>query len=52
MSGQRMFFKEYSQNNIREFSDQLDVSQLTPGIYLLQLVTTQGIQTEKVVITR
>jgi molecular chaperone DnaK len=52
MSGQRMFFKEYSQTDVREFSDQLDVSQLTPGIYLLQLVTTQGIQTEKVVIAR
>jgi hypothetical protein len=52
MSGQRMFYKQYDKSNVQEFNDQLDVSSLVPGVYLLQLVTTQGIQTEKVVITR
>jgi hypothetical protein len=33
-----------------EFQEQLDVSQLAPGMYVLQISTTTGIVTEKVLI--
>ena len=52
MSGQRVLIKDYEPSGVMEFSDQVDVSGLVPGVYILQLVTAQGIQSEKVVITR
>jgi len=52
MSGQRVFMKNYEHLVVREFSEQLDVSGFVPGMYILQLVTTKGIQSEKMVITR
>ncbi len=52
MSGQRIFFKHYEDSDIRVFTDQLDVSGYVPGMYILQLVTAEGIQSEKVVINR
>jgi len=52
MSGQRLFSKKYDQRDSMEFKDQLDVSGFVPGVYLLQVVTTEGMQTEKVVISR
>jgi hypothetical protein len=52
LSGKLAMKKNYKTSEVLAFSDQLDVSGLVPGIYILQLVTTQGIQSEKVVITR
>ena len=52
LSGQRVLLKDYQPSGVMEFSDQVDVSGLVPGVYILQLVTAQGIQSEKVVITR
>jgi hypothetical protein len=52
LSGQRVMTRSYEPSGVMEFSDQVDVSGLVPGVYILQLVTAQGIQSEKVVITR
>jgi hypothetical protein len=52
MSGKRIFTKDYEHSEVREFSDQFDVSGYVPGMYILQLMTTTGIQSEKVVIAR
>ena len=35
-----------------EYRDDLDVSHLAQGVYLLKVVTTSGILTEKIMITR
>lgn len=48
LSGKVVLRKEYKASGTTEFRDELDVSAFTPGIYILQLVTTSGIITEKV----
>ena len=52
MSGQIVMKKEYDSRDIDEFSDQLDVSQLVPGMYILQIVTTNGIVSEKISVVK
>jgi hypothetical protein len=49
MSGKVVLRKQYQSDDM-EFQEQLDVSQLAPGMYVLQISTTAGIVTEKVLI--
>ena len=48
MSGKVVFKKEYSTTDIHEFKDQLDVSAMAPGMYVLRVTTTTGILSEKI----
>jgi hypothetical protein len=48
ISGKTVIRKEYTSVDINEFKEELDVSNLAPGIYLLQVQTTSGIITQKV----
>jgi hypothetical protein len=50
MSGKVALRKQYQSADIMEFQEQLDVSRLAPGMYVLQISTTAGIVTEKVLI--
>lgn len=53
ISGKIVVRKEYQSENFLEFKEELDMSELTPGIYILHLITTTGILSEKVsVMTR
>ena len=52
LSGKILLRKEYQEAVIGEFQEQLDVSALTPGMYLLHVVTSSGILTEKIMIVR
>lgn len=52
MSGQIVMKKEYDSRDMNVFNDQLDVSQLVPGMYILQIVTTKGIVSEKVTVVK
>jgi hypothetical protein len=48
LSGQQVIRREYVTNDNPHFTDQLDVTNLAPGIYVLQFITTAGIVSEKV----
>ena len=48
MSGQIVLKKKYQPEVSNEFNDQLDISHLTPGVYILQLMTTTGIVSGRV----
>ena len=48
MSGKMVDNREYQSTGSAVFSDQLDVSSLAPGMYVLRVITTSGIMTEKV----
>ncbi|MBK9105538.1 MAG: fibronectin type III domain-containing protein [Saprospiraceae bacterium] len=48
MSGKMVFRKDYTSNDNPVFHDQVDVSALAPGIYMIQVVTASGIISEKV----
>jgi 3-hydroxymyristoyl/3-hydroxydecanoyl-(acyl carrier protein) dehydratase len=48
MSGKMVVSKEYESNDNPLFQDQLDVSPFVPGMYILQVVTTTGMLTEKI----
>ncbi len=48
LSGKIVLRKDYQSKDIVEFRDQLDLSRLTPGMYVLQILTTSGIVTEKI----
>ena len=50
MSGKIMIRNDYQSKGVSEFGEQLDVSRLTPGMYILQVVTTKGILSEKVMV--
>ncbi len=52
MSGKVVFTEEYNMTGLKEFTTQVNVSGFTPEMYLLQVITTKGILTEKVVIAR
>jgi hypothetical protein len=48
ISGKIVVRKNYQADDRLEFEEQLDVSELTPGIYILQVMTTEGMLSEKV----
>ncbi len=48
MSGKIVDNKEYQSTDSLQFSEQLDVSSMVPGVYILRVFTTSGILTEKV----
>jgi hypothetical protein len=48
MSGKVVVQQSYLLNDATEFEDQLNVSGVAPGIYVLQILTTEGILTRKV----
>ena len=48
MSGKILYRKDYQPAPIHEFTDQVNVSSLAPGIYVLRVVTTSGILSEKI----
>ncbi|MFZ1676073.1 MAG: fibronectin type III domain-containing protein [Saprospiraceae bacterium] len=48
LSGKVMMRKTYQSKGANEFRDELNVAGWTPGIYVLQIITTTGIITEKV----
>jgi hypothetical protein len=48
ISGKMVLSKEYQSENLSEFKEELDVSELLPGMYVLQVITTTGILSEKV----
>jgi hypothetical protein len=48
LSGQQLIRREYVTNDNPHFADQIDVTNLAPGIYVLQFITTAGIISEKV----
>ena len=50
LSGKVVLRKEYQSADMTEFQEQLDVSGLASGMYVLQIATTAGIVTEKVLI--
>ncbi len=52
LSGKVVFMEDYKMTGLGEFAMQLDVSDLVPELYLLQVITTSGIHTEKVMIVR
>lgn len=52
LSGKRILSETYDRHDSDEFTDQINVSDIVPGIYIVQLVTTSGILTEKIIIAR
>jgi hypothetical protein len=48
MSGKVVYKKEYSTTAIHEFRDEVNVSSMAPGMYVLRVVTTTGILSEKI----
>jgi hypothetical protein len=49
-SGKRVLSKTYDSTNGVEFTDEIEIVNLPDGIYVLQMMTSCGLQTEKVVI--
>jgi hypothetical protein len=50
LSGKVVIRKAYQAAEVTEFQEQLDVSRLAAGMYVLQVATTTGIVSEKVMI--
>ncbi len=48
VSGKVILKKEYETGDAHEFNEQLDIAELSSGIYILQLKTTSGIITRKI----
>jgi hypothetical protein len=48
ISGKIVVRKEYQAENLNEFHEELDVSGLIPGMYVLQIITSTGILSEKI----
>lgn len=52
MSGKILIKKDYQSTETNEFREELDVMQLTPGMYILHIMTTSGVISEKVSVVR
>jgi hypothetical protein len=52
LSGKVVFVEDYHVTGLNEFTTQIDVSDLIPELYLLQVITSSKSHTEKVMIVR
>ncbi len=48
MSGKVVYKKDYLTTDLQEFKDEVNVSTMAPGMYVLRVVTTTGILSEKI----
>jgi hypothetical protein len=48
MSGKVVYKKDYLATDLLEFKDEVNVSTMAPGMYVLRVVTTTGILSEKI----
>ncbi|MEP6793542.1 MAG: fibronectin type III domain-containing protein [Saprospiraceae bacterium] len=51
LSGQIVVTEKFEGRDINEFTKEIDVNNLVSGLYILQVVTTTGLLTEKVMVT-
>jgi hypothetical protein len=52
LTGKVVYRKDYPVNDVHQFTEQLDMSAFTPEMYLLQVMTTSGMLTEKIVVAQ
>lgn len=52
MSGRIVYDQNYKTDNVRRFTDQINVSGWSTGIYVLKVVTTEGIMSERISVVK